>query len=198
MSGCTKGLRCRTAQPVVSGSRPASGPLELLLTADGCPWLRSPRPLPRRGGRPCTATAKPRRPFEPTSKRRRGFPLASPASSAATASSALTPSGWRSSGATISARADPAAAFSGTAVAARAGSTACLPAITSATRRPRTAPDHLTRPVRSRPPRPHRLNIRSCRIGCAPGSATGGWAFVHSINGHPPDGGLQASHAASC
>ncbi len=46
----------------------------------------------RRGGRPCTAIVTPRRPFEPTSKRRRGFPLANPASSGATALLASTPS----------------------------------------------------------------------------------------------------------
>jgi hypothetical protein len=43
------------------------------------------------GGRPCTEITTLRRPFEPTSKRRRGFPLASPTSSAATGSSASTP-----------------------------------------------------------------------------------------------------------
>jgi hypothetical protein len=53
----------------------------------------------------------PKRPFEPTSKRRRGFPLASPASSAVIASSASTPSWSRNSAAMIRARADPVAAF---------------------------------------------------------------------------------------
>jgi hypothetical protein len=80
----------------------------------GSPWLAMGTilsPAARQGGKPCTATATPKRPFEPTSKRRRGFPLASPTLSAATASSALTPSSWKSSVATIPARADPAAVF---------------------------------------------------------------------------------------
>jgi hypothetical protein len=63
------------------------------------------------GGWLCTAIVTPRRPFEPASKRRRGFPLASPASSAATASWASTPNWSRNSAAMILARAGPAAAF---------------------------------------------------------------------------------------
>jgi hypothetical protein len=63
------------------------------------------------GGIPCTATATPRRPFEPSSKRRRGFPLASPASSAVIASSASTQSLSKNSGGTILAHVDPVAAF---------------------------------------------------------------------------------------
>jgi hypothetical protein len=58
-----------------------------------------------------TATRTPKHPFEPSSKRRRGFPLASPASSAATASSAPTPNSSRGSAATTPARAARAAAF---------------------------------------------------------------------------------------
>jgi hypothetical protein len=68
-------------------------------------------PVAERGGRPCTAIVTPGRPFEPTSKRRRGFPLASPASSAATASLASILSSSRSLGVTILVRADQAAAF---------------------------------------------------------------------------------------
>jgi hypothetical protein len=65
----------------------------------------------REGGRSWTATTTPRRPFEPSSKRRRGFPLAKHASSGAIASSAPTPNSLRSSAATTRARAARAAAF---------------------------------------------------------------------------------------
>src|SRR5207247_10868334 len=64
-----------------------------------------------RGGRSWTAILTPRRPFEPTSKRRRGFPLARPRSNAATGSSARTPNWWKSSAATTRARADPGGGF---------------------------------------------------------------------------------------
>jgi hypothetical protein len=60
---------------------------------------------------PWTAIVTPGRPFEPASKRRRGFPLARPASSAATASLASTQNWSRNSAAMILARAGPAAAF---------------------------------------------------------------------------------------
>jgi hypothetical protein len=63
-------------------------------------------------GRPsCAATKTSRRPFEPTSKRRRGFPLARPTSSGESGSSARTPNWWRSSAARTRARADPGAGF---------------------------------------------------------------------------------------
>jgi len=82
------------------------------LTAAAQHWLQSvPCPFRRQGGRPCIAITPPRRPFELASKRRRGFPLASPASSAAIESSASTPSSSRSSAGTIHARAVRAAAF---------------------------------------------------------------------------------------
>lgn len=53
----------------------------------------------------------PRRLFEPSSKRRGGFPLASPTSSAATVSLASTLSWSRNSGVMILVPADPATAF---------------------------------------------------------------------------------------
>jgi len=58
-----------------------------------------------------TVTRTLKHPFEPSSKRRRGFPLASPASSVATASSASTPNSSRRSAGTTRARAVRAAAF---------------------------------------------------------------------------------------
>ena len=63
------------------------------------------------GGRSCTATTILRHPFEPSGKRRRGFPLASPTSSAATGSSASTPNSSKSSAGTTCARAARVAAF---------------------------------------------------------------------------------------
>jgi hypothetical protein len=74
-------------------------------------WLRSCCFPLSQGGRSCIAMTTPRRPFEPTSKRRRGFPLASPVSSAATASSASAKSSSKSSAATTRAHAAQAAAF---------------------------------------------------------------------------------------
>ena len=73
-------------------------------------WLRSPRSL-RQGRTTCTTTTTPRHPFEPSGKRRRGFPLASPASSRAIASSAPAPSSWKNLAGTTCARAVRAAAF---------------------------------------------------------------------------------------
>ena len=64
-----------------------------------------------KGGPSCTATTTPRHPFEPSSKRRRGFPLASLALSGAIASSASTPNSSRNSAGTTCARAARAAAF---------------------------------------------------------------------------------------
>src|SRR5690349_18118850 len=64
-----------------------------------------------KGGPSCTATTTPRHPFEPSSKRRRGFPLASLALSEAIASSGSTPNSSRNSAGTTCARAARAAAF---------------------------------------------------------------------------------------
>jgi hypothetical protein len=82
-------------------------------------WLAAAAPyrlpsccwLPHLGGPSWTATTTPRRPFEPTGKRRWGFPLASPALSAAAASSASIPSSWRSWAGTTRAHAARAVAF---------------------------------------------------------------------------------------
>ena len=98
-----------------------------LLPLVACRWQESgsaennSRPLRRagydpparlnEGGRSCTATTTPEHPFEPASKRRRGFPPVSLALSGAIASSASTPSLSRNSAGTTCARAVRAAAF---------------------------------------------------------------------------------------
>jgi hypothetical protein len=108
-STCPQAARDRPVMPrsvAVIGRRARR---KRLASAALC-WLRSFCPL-QEGGRPWTATTTPEHPFEPTGKRRRGFPLASLALSGAIASSASTPNSSRNSAGTTCARAARVAAF---------------------------------------------------------------------------------------